>query len=132
MAYFSEDLYMFSFNLKSGYHHIQISEDHQMFLGFCWRSSDSDNEVFYVFTILPFGLSTAPYILTKLFKPLEKHWRIQGTCMAVFLDNGWAVAEDKEGRLIKAQSLKRDLYIAGFVILMKRNRFGNPLKFWTG
>ena len=89
-----------------------------MFLGFCWRSPDSDNKVFYVFTVLPFGLSTAPYIFTKLLKPLEKHWRIQGTrkAVAVFLKDGWAIVEDKEGCLIKAQSVRRDLYSAGFII----------------
>lgn len=35
MAYFAEDSYMFSFDLKSDYHHIEISQDHQTFLGFC-------------------------------------------------------------------------------------------------
>ena len=36
----------------------------------------SNNEVFYVFIVLPFGLSLAPYIFTRHLKPLEKHWRI--------------------------------------------------------
>ena len=97
----------------------KISQDHQTFLGFCQGSADSNNEVFYVFTILPFGLSLAPYIFTKLLKPLEtleKHWRIQGTCIAVFLDDGWAIIEDKEGCLVKAQSVRQDLNSAGFVI----------------
>ena len=116
MAYFAKDSYMFSFDLKSGYHHIEISQDHQTFLGFCWRAPDSNNEVFYVFTVLPFGLSTAPYIFTKLLKPLEKHWRIQGTCIAIFLDDGWAIVQDKEGCLLKAQTVRQDLYGAGFVV----------------
>ena len=85
MAYIAKDSYMFSFDLKSGYHHdVEISQDHQTFLRFCWRSPDSNNEVFYVFTVLLFGLSLAPYIFTRLLKPLEKHCRIQGTCIAVF------------------------------------------------
>ena len=63
-------------------------------------------------------MSTAPYIFTKLLKPLEKHWRIQGTCIAGFLDDGWAIVQDKlkEGCLITAQSVRRDLCNAGFVI----------------
>ena len=116
MAYFAKDSYMFSFDLKSDYHHIEISQDHQTILGFCWRSPDSTNEVFYVFTVLPFGLATAPYIFTKLIKPLVKHWRIQGTCIAVFLDDGWAIVQDKERCLITTQSVRRDLCNAGFVI----------------
>jgi len=98
---------------------VEISQDHQTFLGFCQGSADSNNEVLYVFTILPFGLSSAPYIFTKPLKPLEtleKHWRIQGTCIAVFLDDGWAIVEDKEGCLVKAQSVRQDLYSAVFVI----------------
>ena len=39
---------MFSFDLKRGYHHIEISEQHQTFLGFSWRSPDFKGEVFYV------------------------------------------------------------------------------------
>ena len=76
MAYFAKNSYMFSSSLKSGYHHIETAQDHQTFLEFCWRSPDSNNEVFYVFTVLPFGLSAASYIFTKLLKPLEKNWRI--------------------------------------------------------
>ena len=37
LAYFAKDTYMFSFDLKSGYHHMKILQDHQTFLGFCWR-----------------------------------------------------------------------------------------------
>ena len=95
MAYFAKDAHMFSFDLKSGYHHIDIAHEHQTFLGFSWRSSDSVNEVFYVFTVLPFGLSSAPYVFTKVLKPLEKYWRIQGLRMAIFLDDGWAIVQDR-------------------------------------
>ena len=45
-----------------------------------------------------------------------KHWRIQGTCIAVFLDDGWAIVQDKEGCLITAQSVRRDLCNVGLVI----------------
>ena len=68
-------------------------------MGIFWRSRYSNNEVLYVFIVLPFGLSSTPYIFKNLLKPLEKHWRIQGTCMAVFLDDGCAIVEDEEGCL---------------------------------
>ena len=55
---------------------MDIAQEYQTFLGFSWRDPDSNNEAFYVFTVLPFGLSTAPYIFTKLLKPVEKHWRL--------------------------------------------------------
>ena len=32
LAYFAKDSFMFSFDLKSGYHHVDISQEHQTFL----------------------------------------------------------------------------------------------------
>jgi len=66
--------------------------------------------------VLAFGLSSAPYIFTKLLKPLEKYWRIRGLCIAIFLDDGRATVPDKEGCRIKAQAVRGDLSNAGFVI----------------
>ena len=57
MSYFSRGAYMFSFDLKSGYHHVEIFEGHQTYLGFSWKHSSSNQVKFYVFTVLPFGLS---------------------------------------------------------------------------
>ena len=33
---------------------------------------------FIFFCVLPFGLSTACYVFTKLLRPLVKHWRSMG------------------------------------------------------
>ena len=55
MLMFKPGEWMFSFDPKSGYHHVVIIESHQTFLGFEWGSR------FYVFTVLPIGLSTVPY-----------------------------------------------------------------------
>ena len=52
--------YMFSFDLKSGYHHIDTAEVHQKYLGFAWRLK------YTVFTVLPFGLCRACYLFTKV------------------------------------------------------------------
>ena len=34
MSYFTRGAYMFSFDLKSGYHHVEIFESHQTYLDF--------------------------------------------------------------------------------------------------
>ena len=65
---FEQGEYMFKFDLKSGYHHINIWPEHYKFLGFRW---DRSGEVgYYVFKVLPFGLSIACYLFTKLTRPL--------------------------------------------------------------
>ena len=66
--------YLFKFDLKNGYHHIDIFEAHQKFLGFSWVFKG--NIKFFVFTVLLFGLTSAPFIFTKVVRPLVKYWRL--------------------------------------------------------
>ena len=82
---------MISFDLKSGYHHIDIQPDSQTFLGFAWKRLKDQSVSYYVFMVLPFGLSSAPYIFTKYLKVLQKHWRMKGTNIALRLDDGWQI-----------------------------------------
>ena len=49
-------------------------------------------------------------------KPLEKYWRIRGLCIAIFLDDGWAIVQDSDSCRIKALAVRADLYNAGFVV----------------
>ena len=61
--------WLFSLNIKSGYHHIDIFPPDQEFSCFSW----SKDEVirFYKFTVLPFGIPTGPYIFTKVLRPFD-------------------------------------------------------------
>ena len=70
---------------------------------------------FYVFTILHFELSSAPYEFPKIFKPLEKQWRHQGISVAVYLDDGWGTEKDSQVCSIVADAVRADLSMAGFV-----------------
>ena len=109
MSYFSRGAYMFSFDLKSGYHHVEIFEGHQTYLGFSWKHSSSNQAKFYVFIVLPFGLSSAPHVFTKILKPLEKLWRHQDICVAVFLDDVWGIEQDSQVSSIQYGYLARGL-----------------------
>ena len=87
ISYFELGAYMFTFDLKSGYH-MEIATDHQCYLGFSWIDPVFKRPQFYRFTVLPFGFSSAPHIFNKVLKPLEKHWRLNGARIALFLDDG--------------------------------------------
>ena len=89
LTYFQINSFMILFDLKSGYHHVDIHPESQTFLGFAWKGTKDQSFIYYVFTVLPFGLSSAPYIFTKCLKPLEKHWRMQGINIAICLGDGW-------------------------------------------
>ena len=54
---FEKNDYLIKFDLKSGYHHIDFHVEHQKYLGFQWDTITTIN--YHVFTVLPFGLSTA-------------------------------------------------------------------------
>ena len=70
---------------------------------------------FYVFTVLPLGLSSAPHVFTKILKPLEKHWRHQGICVAVSLDDGWGIEMDSQVCSIVAGAARTDFSKTRFV-----------------
>ena len=71
MLLFQKDDYLFSFDLKSGYHHVDIHSQHQKYSGFAWDMGHGLQH--YMFKVLPFGLATACYIFTKLLRPLVKY-----------------------------------------------------------
>ena len=74
--------FLCKFNLKSGYHHINIHPVHSNYLGFQWAEKGVTS--YYVFTALPFGLSTACHLFTKLMRPLIRHWwgrGLKGHCI---------------------------------------------------
>ena len=73
MLMFQKEDFVFSFDLKSGYHHVDIYESHRDYLGFQWNTGVGSQ--FFAFTVLPFGLATA---FTKLLRPLVKYWKKQG------------------------------------------------------
>ena len=112
---FEKHEYLFKFDLKSGYHHVDICSEHQKYLGFQW---DTDGGVpgFYVFAVLPFGLSTACYIFTKLMRPLVRLWRGRGLKAIVYLDDGIIAVEGKSQALRESAQVQYELRCAGFVV----------------
>jgi hypothetical protein len=57
LSYFQKGAFMISFGLKNGYHHIEIHPEYQTFLGFAWKFPNSNTRWYFIFTVLPFGLS---------------------------------------------------------------------------
>ena len=74
---FDLGIFAFTFDLKSAYHHIDICDDHVKYLSFKWCFG-SGKYRFFAFQVLPFGLSSAPYIFSKVMRQLLKHCRSKG------------------------------------------------------
>ena len=85
--------YMFKFDIKQGYHHIDIHKPHQNFFGFSWEVGGKT--CYFVFTVLPFGLTSAPFIFTKVMRYLVKHWRINEFVKKSLQNAGFIINEEK-------------------------------------
>ena len=131
LAYFRKGDYLFNYDLKSGYHHIEIFPDHTKFLGFSWVF---DGVVkYFTFQCLPFGLSTAPYIFTKCLRPLVKHWRSMGFFMVLYIDDGWCRTSSEAECNRVASIVKKDLIDSGFVPNVEKSHWdATQLIDWLG
>ncbi|VDH99277.1 Hypothetical predicted protein [Mytilus galloprovincialis] len=89
---FEKGDYLFRYDLKSAYHHIEIREEHKQYLGFSWIIDGVAN--YFVFNVLPFGIASAGHIFTKVLKEVVKYWRKQGLKIIMYLDDGLGGASD--------------------------------------
>ncbi len=99
--------YMIRFDLKSGYHHVAMNPSQWKYLGFEWQGQ------YYVFTVLPFGLASAPYIFTKIMRVWVKKWRAIGIPFVLYIDDGIAVLESSEACVWASGVIQSDLLRAG-------------------
>ena len=102
---------MIPFDLRSGYHHIELN--------------------YHVFTVSPSGLCSATYIFTTFLKPLEKYWRLQSIQIALFAHDGQPIEFFHERCLALAkaplheQLLCDNLHLTIFISSCRRAKLGN-------
>ena len=116
---FDVDEYLFKFDLKSGYHHVDIHPDYHTYLGFQWETKGV--ACYYVFTVHPFGLSTACYLFTKMIQPLIRYWRGRGLKAIVYLDDGIVAVRGRQEALVESARVQQDIENAGFVINVEKS-----------
>ena len=110
---FSPGMFVFSFALKSAHHHIDICEERTKFLSFKWPSAEGVMK-FYEFKVLPFGLTSAPYVFTKVIRQLAKYWRGSGYLTLVYLDDGLGGASSVDRTSKLSNKVRQDLTSSGF------------------
>jgi hypothetical protein len=64
LGYFESGSFFTKFDLKFGYHHWDIFSEHQPSLGFSWKMN-GETPSYFMFTVLPYVLTTAPYIYSQ-------------------------------------------------------------------
>ncbi|KAL7294054.1 hypothetical protein TKK_0012092 [Trichogramma kaykai] len=81
LALLSKNDYMASIDIKDAFLSIPIAEEHKKYLKFQFS-----NKV-YRFEVLAFGLSPAPYVFTKVMKPLLETLRSKGFKSVAYIDD---------------------------------------------
>ena len=82
---FEKGHFFFKVDLKSGYHRLDILESHQKYFALSWVIDGKER--FFVFTVLMFGLASAPFIFTEVVRVLIKHWRGMVIRIFAFVDD---------------------------------------------
>ena len=70
---------------------------------------------FFVFTVLPYGLSSAPFILTKVVRPLMKYWKFSSVKITCFLDDGIGIESNCEEPKHKSEFVQETLTKSCFI-----------------
>ena len=106
--------YMSIFDLKSGYHHVEVVKTQHTILGFAYTDYRGKRR-FFQYKVLPFGLSTAGQIFTKIIRELIKHWRSSNIQAVVFLDDGLQTNTDITMATQHSMQIKGSLLSSGFI-----------------
>lgn len=85
----SEGSFMSNLDLRNAYFTIPIHPEHQKFLRFTWGQD------LFEFVCLPFELCTAPWVFTKVLKPVVSFLRSQGWLSVINLDDILVLAESQ-------------------------------------
>ena len=81
----------------------------------------------FVFQVLPFGLSTAPWAFTRVMKPIKAHLRRQGVIVSSFFDDFLILAGSQQLAQAHTQLTKELLESLGFRINLRKSAF-TPLQ----
>jgi hypothetical protein len=114
IQYIIKDRYVFKFDLSSGYHNVSIHKDHQKYLGFSWKFKNTVK--YFMFCTLPFGLSSAGHVFSKVLRPMVKYWQPQGHRIILYLDDGWGIESNFNICKAFADRVRQELESAGFFI----------------
>ena len=117
---------MVKFDLRSRYHHVDINNKFQKYLCFSWEvngqvkylcfSWEVNGQVkYFIFSVLPFGLTFAPFVFTKLMREIVRYWRTLTFLVIIYLNDGWC-RHDKNSCQNFSKSIRKYLVSAGFIV----------------
>lgn len=107
---------MASIDIKDAYYLISIDKSSRKFLRFQYSG------VYYEFNCLPFGLNVAPFVFTKILKPVATYLRRQGFRSVFYLDDILLIGKSYEECAENFRATAAILEELGFIINHKKCR----------
>ena len=101
------------FDLKKFYFHIEIHDEYKKYFGFSYPIKGKT--VYFIWNVLPYGYTKAPYIAKHLIKPLVSNWRHKGFQVSVFFDDGFCVSSSYDELMKFSVQIQSDLIKAGLI-----------------
>ena len=108
------------YDLSSAYHHIKILPAHVKYLGAAFQREDGSTQ-YFVFNFLPFGISSAVHVMTKVMKPFSAFLSSLGIRHTIYLDDGRVCSHSKEQAAKDLETVYFFLKKAGWVIALKKS-----------
>lgn len=106
--------YLASLDIKDSYYLIPVDSEYRKYLKFQFENK------LYCFNCLPFGLSSAPYVFTKLMKPVVEYLRSRGYKCVIYLDDLLFIAKT-EGKCREIVNTAKELLLSlGFLLSEKK------------
>ena len=102
--------YMASLDMSDAYFTLPLHESSKRFVNFLW-----DGKI-YQYHALPFGVCSAPYIFTKVLKPIFSRFRLNGGIGFSYIDDCLVIAKTPEECNYHMSFLANELTNAGFYI----------------
>lgn len=112
--------YCFTIDMWSGYHQLALQENLRPFACFKWRLPEEEEDQYYQWQVVPFGLNVAPRVYTEVMAKLFTLWRIKGYRCSAYIDDGIWAAESRELACKMRDDVLTDLQRFGLVINRKK------------
>lgn len=105
-----DNYFMATIDLQDAYFLVSIDKADRKRLRFKWRSQ------LFEYNVLPFGICTAPFVYTKLLKPVLEYLRSSGLLSVNYLDDFLCIGRSYDECLTNVNTTKEFLESLGFVI----------------
>ena len=132
LQYLPDAKYLYGFDLKSGYHHVDINPVQHSLIGFQYTDFTGKKR-YFTFVVLPFGLNSAGFIFTALLRVCIKHWRSQQIPVVTFFDDGIGTGGSWNEACRNSDAVRTTLILAGWIPNVSKSVWTpTPILAWLG